>query len=490
MKFGKNKDNKENKDMKKTNILKSFKSKKFKYGSYATFVTLIVLVAFIVINLLADLIPVRIDLTSNKIYSLSEQTEDVLDNLQEDVTIYYIGEPNTFNAGIDEIVQRYARLSNHIHTDYIDPVLDPITAQKYTKDGSQLSNGSLLVEQGDVFRVISQYDMYNFSQQSSEMQVESLAVEQRLTSAILYVTGVDMPTAYQLEGHGEAALKYTTTNQMELENFAIESINLLGLDEVPEDADLLIINGPQRDLSQEELTVLQNYLENNGRAIFMMDLLINELPNFQTLFQTYGIQLSNALVIEGEQGSYIGGNPLYVLPQLGSHEIVTPIKNESMPVVIPGGQAIEILDDKRNTLTIDTILETSDKAYGRSVTSKETSYEKQDDDLKGPFPLAVAIEDKVYNIASNESYVARMVVIGNSSYLDTGLEGSSNLFMNSLNWVFEREESISIRPKSLGVQPLTITQTQQKIYGALSMVIIPLACLIAGLVVWLRRRNL
>ena len=282
MKFSKN----------KLNILQSFKSKKFKYGGYATVMTLIVIAALIIVNLVADLVPVRIDLTSNKMYSLSEQTEDVIANLEEDITIYFIGEPSTKNVMIDEIVQRYARLSNHIHTDFMDPVRDPITAQKYTKDGGQLSNGNLLVEQGEVFRIISQYDMYNFSQDQStgQSQVESLAVEQRLTSAILFVSGAEMPVAYQLEGHGEVALNYNTTKQMELENFDSQTLNLLGLDEVPEDADLLIINGPQRDLSEEELAVLDKYLSNNGKAIFMVDLLIQALPNFQTLFQTYGIQ--------------------------------------------------------------------------------------------------------------------------------------------------------------------------------------------------------
>ncbi|HCS75386.1 MAG TPA: ABC transporter, partial [Clostridiales bacterium] len=415
MKFG------NRKGKKNINILQSFKNKKFRYGSYATLVTLIVLAALIVVNLAADLLPVRIDLTTNKMYSLSEQTENVLDNLDKDVTIYFIGEPGTGNVVIEENVQRYARLSDHIRIDYIDPVRDPLTAQKYTKDGGQLSYGNLLVEQGEVFRIISQYDMYNFSQNQNtgERKVESLAVEQRLTSAILYVSGADMPVAYQLDGHGEASINYATTKQMELENFVLESLNLLGMDEVPEDADLLIINGPQRDLSAEELTVIQDYLENNGKAIFMMDLLISDLPNFQTLFNTYGIQMSNALVIEGEQGRYIGGNPLYVLPQFGSHEIVNPIKSNSMPLIMPGVQGIEVSDNTRNTLTIEPLLTTSDQAYGRSADSEGTSMEKQEGDLSGPFSLAVAIEDRVYNLSANETYTARMVVIGSSSFLNT-----------------------------------------------------------------------
>ena len=127
-------------------------------------------------------------------------------------------------------MQRVSLLQQSDHTDYIDPVRDPITAQKFTKDGEQLADGSLVVERGDVYRIISQYDLYNFSQSSTgSLQIESLAVEQRLTSAILYVSGAEMPVAYQLEGHGEAPLDFSITDQMELENFDLKSLNLLGL---------------------------------------------------------------------------------------------------------------------------------------------------------------------------------------------------------------------------------------------------------------------
>ncbi|HHU49581.1 MAG: GldG family protein [Caldicoprobacterales bacterium] len=471
-------------------VFQSFKSRKFKYGSYATLMTLIVIAVLIVVNLVVDMIPVRIDLTWNKLYSLSEQTYKVLDNLEDEIWIYYIGEEGNTNPAVEEIVQRYASYSSLISTGYMDPVRDPITAQKYIKDGDQLSAGSLIVECGDVYRVITQYDMYNFVQTASGLQVESMAVEQRLTSAIMFVSGASMPVAYQLEGHGEAPLDAATARQMELENFHMESLNLIGLDKVPEDADLLIINGPERDLSEEEADVLKAYLENKGRAIFLMNLRLEDMANFQSVFRTYGFQLSNSLVIEGEQGNYVVGNPLYLIPQINDHEIVAPIKNQGIPVIIPGAQAIEVQDTVRNTLTIQPLLTTSEKAYARSTDSEETSLEKQEDDESGSFVLAAAIEDNIYNYAANETYMTRIVVIGSSQFLNTGWESSTDLFMNSLNWIFEREDSISIRPKSLGVQPLNVTSTQLRIYAALSLIVIPLGCMILGLVTWLRRRNL
>ncbi|HBG77023.1 MAG TPA: ABC transporter [Clostridiales bacterium] len=477
--------------MKKGNILQSFKSKKFKYGGYATLITVIVIAAVIVVNLVSDRIPLRIDLTQNQLYTLSEQTEDVLKNLKDDVTIYYVGEQSSVSPVVKEIVQRYTKNSKHIHTGYIDPVRDPLTAKKYTKEGESLASGSLVVEKGEVYRVIDQYDMINYTQsQSGGSQPESLAVEQRLTSAILFVGGSEMPVAYVLEGHSETPLDSNAKKQMELENFDVKELNLLGQEGVPDDANLLIVNSPQKDLSKEEAEALKAYLEDQGRALFMMDVLLDDQPNFQAVFQNYGIELSNTLVLEGEQGKYAGGNPLYLVPDFADHDIVNPIKTSKMPLLIPGGQAIRILDDKRNTLTVQPLLTTSDKSFGRKADSRESSVERQAGDVPGPFDLAVAVEDQVYNLAANETYTTRMVVIGNSGFLGTGFEGGSNLFMNSLNWIFEREDSITIRPKSLTVQPLNITEMQVRIYGALALVVIPAIVLIAGLVVWLRRRHL
>jgi ABC-type uncharacterized transport system involved in gliding motility auxiliary subunit len=452
--------------------------------------TMIVIAAVIIVNLVAGLVPLRIDLTRNKLYTLSEQTLGVLKDMKNDITIYYVGEQGSVSPAVQEIVKRYTDRTNRIHTAYIDPVRDPLKAQKYTKDGDSLTAGSIVVESGEIYRVIGQYDMYNFSQETSDYQIESLAVEQRLTSAILYVSGAEMPVAYTLEGHSETALDTNTQKQMELENFEVKSLNLLGMDKVPEDANLLIINSPKRDLTKEEEGVLRAYLEKEGKALFMMDLLAEDLPNFQTLFKTYGIQLSNTLVIEGEQNSFIGGNPLYLLPKFGDHDITNPIKSRNLPLFIPGGQAINILDTKRNTLTVQPLLTTSDKSYGRASDSKDTTLEKKASDLAGPFNLAVAIEDNVYNIAANKTYKTRMVVIGNSGFLSTGFEGGPNLYLNSLNWIFERQESITIRPKSVAVQQIKITGAQLKIYGAIALAVVPLACLIAGFVVWLRRRHL
>ncbi len=484
--------------MKQTNIFKSmkvlssFKSKKFKYGGYATLITAVVITLLFVTNLVVDMIPARLDLTRNKIYSLSEQTYTVLDRLDTDIIIYGVYEPGKANPTVEEVLRRYQSGSKRIAYDTIDPVRDPLTAQKYTQDGQTLRAGSIVVESGEKFRIISPFDLVNYStnQQQQQPTVESLAIEQRVTSALLFVSGEDTPTAYMIEGHGQKLLPFDIQKQMELENFELKSLNLLVSDGVPEDASLLIINAPKRDLSIEEEQYLREYLENEGRALFMMDILINDLPNYQALFRSYGVELQNAVVMEGASERYAGGNPMWVVPELPSHDIVNPIRTGKLRLIVPVAQGIEILDVKKRTLEIEPIMVTSDKAFGRSATSSAVTFSKEPDDLDGPFNIAVAITDNVYDMTSNESKITKMVVVGNSSFLDTGLEGSPDLIMNSFNWLYEREEGITIRPKSIRVQPLRINEMQYRLYAGLTVILIPLLILAAGLVVWLRRRHL
>lgn len=478
--------------MKKPNILRSFKTRKFKYGGYATLLTAIVLAVLIVINLVVDLIPMRLDLTKNKVYSLSKETYNVLDKLEEDITIYTVNPVNQGIPIVEEILYRYQSHSGKVRVDYIDPDRDPIKAQKYTKDDRTLSNGDIIVaagsEDNEKFRLIKSYELLNYS--SDYTSVESLAVEQRVTSAIMYVSGAESLVVYVLEGHGETAINYNIRSQMELENYSIQSLNLMTEKEVPEDADILIINSPSADLTEDEEAAIREYLENEGRAIVIMDFMKDEkLDNFNSLLKSYGVATQKRLIIEGDQTRYYP-DPFSILPGFENHTITSPFRSNTLPLVMPVAQGIEILDTRRNTLKIEPLLTSSKDSYARTADSKAETIEKSEGDTDGPFNLAVAITDEVFDQVLLETKITKLVVIGTSRYLDTPYQGRINLTINSLNWLVDREQSIAIRPKSVYEIPLKVTANTFKIYGLLSVILVPLSVLGAGVAVWLRRRHL
>ena len=143
-------------------IRDSFKDKKFKYGGYATLMTAVVLAILVVINLVVDQIAFKVDLTENQIFSLSDQTKQLLRNLDQPINIIGLYETGEENVLFDEILQKYRAESKYINIDYVDPVKNPTFSSKYTKDGETLREGSYIVESGDRFKVIDNYDLINY----------------------------------------------------------------------------------------------------------------------------------------------------------------------------------------------------------------------------------------------------------------------------------------------------------------------------------------
>ncbi|MBM7582513.1 hypothetical protein JOD02_001370 [Caldicoprobacter guelmensis] len=474
-------------------IKESFRSKKFKYGGYATLMVAVVVAIAIIINLIVDQIPWELDLTQNQMYSLSEQTNKVLDNLKQDVKIIALYETGEEDKTVLEIIERYQKRSKRISYTVIDPERYPQLLTKYEKGGESLNAGSLIVESGDKFKVIDRYDLvnYTYNEYSGQWYAQSLAVEQRLTGAILYVTAEELPVVYTLVGHGEDSLPYDVRKQLELENYTIEDLNLVTQDSVPEKAHALLVLAPKRDITKEEEERIRKYLENQGRAIFFIQNLNGELPNFESLLKSYGVALQRVLVVEGDPNMHYPGNPLYIIPNMESHSILSPLKSGQMYVFAPHSQSIEVLEMKRRTLTIEPLLVTSDKAWAKTNLEAKT-IEKEEQDLEGPFNIAVAITDKIYQ--DNETKETRVLVVANTNILNSRLvsqvPGNVNFLLNSLNWLRDREESISIRPKSLTTPRLRISAYQQLIFSGIVVVLIPLIVLASGLTVWLRRRHL
>lgn len=472
-------------------ILDSFKDKKFKYGGYATLLTAFVLAILVVINLVVDQISFKLDLTENRMFSLSDQTEKIVKKLDQEIRIIGLYQTGQENRMFDEILQKYRKINKNISITYIDPVKNPTFSSKYTKDGTNLREGSYIVESDERFKIIDYYDLFNIrADQYGNTRAESLALEQRITNAIQYVIADKLPVIYTLEGHMEQELPYELRQQLELENYEIKTLSLLTEESVPSDATVLMVVAPQRDITAEEEQKIREYLENQGRAIFLMEITENEMPNFSSLLKSYGVALNRALVIEGDRNNYFQ-NPAWIIPNMESHEIITPMRSNKMQVLAIGAQGIEILDEKKRSIEVSPLLVTSDNAWGRTDLSS-TTVEKEEGDLDGPFNVAVAIADKEWNDETSEYDETKLIVVGDSELLNPQFAsiGNTDFILNSLNWLHDEQESISIRPKSLTTRYLRINAFQKLVIAGIVVILIPLVILGAGFVMWLRRRHL
>lgn len=159
-------------------ILDSFKDKKFKYGGYATLLTAFVLAILVVINLVVDQISFKLDLTENRMFSLSDQTEKIVKKLDQEIRIIGLYQTGQENRMFDEILQKYRKINKNISITYIDPVKNPTFSSKYTKDGTNLREGSYIVESDERFKIIDYYDLFNIrADQYGNTRAESLALE-------------------------------------------------------------------------------------------------------------------------------------------------------------------------------------------------------------------------------------------------------------------------------------------------------------------------
>ena len=426
--------------MKNLKILASFQTKKFKYGGHATLLTVIVVVLLIVLNLLVEQVPVKLDLTENRLFTLSEQTLQILDRLEQDVAIYGVAEPGKENRMVDEVARRYSRRTPRVSVEYLDPYRQPAFIRQFDPEGKGINEGSYIVASGDKYRVIDRWELFNINYQNPfQPEVTGLVAEERFTSAIMYVTAEKNPKVYALKGHGEEELPLNLRERLRHENYELKELTLVGKEKLPEDLDLLLVFSPKRDLTVEEEEKIRNFLLPKMRP-FHPQLVRGGLPTFQSLLRSYGLKLQPAVIV-GDADRHAGNG--MATPEMKEHEILTPLVNERMPVLFPLAQALEILDVRRRSLEFTPLLTTSAKAWGK-VDPNPATAEKEPGDLDGPFTVAIAVVDKEWTEATWE-LETRLVVTANSQFLATQyliqFPGNLNFIMNSLNWLSDRKTS-------------------------------------------------
>ena len=474
-------------------LVGTISKKHIKNGSYSMAMAAIFIVIVVVINMIVGAIPSKysqLDVSSSKLYTIGDETKKVLKALDKDVTIYQIAQSGSEDDTISNLLKRYEDESKHIKVEVKDPVVNPKFASEYTTD--DLAANSLIVVCGDRNKVISYNDMYSTSVDYNTWQQTTTGFdgEGQITSAIGYVTSEDLPIMYTLSGHGEKDLDSSFKEDIQKANIDIKELNLLTEGKVPDDADCLMIVSPTSDISEDEKAEILDYLEAGGKAMIFSDYTQDDLPNFDAVLANYGVKRAEGIVFEGDSQHYGMQMPYYLVPTVNSTDASSETASAGSYVLAPYAQGIQKTDDVRDTVTIDSILTTSDQAYSK-INMQSSQIEKEDGDVDGPFDLGVAITEKldddketqiVYYSTANlmESQVNQMVSGGNEK-----------LLLESLSWMTSTDESssVSISSKSLQSASLTVTDYDAAFWKICTIGLIPGVFLVAGFLIWLRRRK-
>lgn len=456
----------------------------FRGGTYALSITAVVMAILVVLNVLVSALPsslTKLDISATKLYSITSNTKVVVNALEEDVTIYWIVQSGEEDDVIENLLSKYESLSDHIKVVKKNPDVYPTFAEQYTNETVQ--NNSLVVECGDRSRFIGYDDIYiQEADIYSYTYSTSFDGEGAITSAIDYVVTDDLPQLYVLEGHGEQELPQNFKEQIEKENIETNTLSLLTVDEVPEDADAILIYEPSSDLSEEEVDMLYEYAEDGGKLMVIAGPTEDGiLENLYGLLENYDVETCEGIVVEGNHDSYTM-QPYVLLPEMSSHEITDSLIEENYYPNMPISQGM-IINDESGSVT--PLLTTSNESFSKAAGYDLTTYEKEEGDVDGPFAVALSID------CSNEGQI---VWFSSAAFLDdmyNALSSGSNsdLAMNALSSLIGESEAMAIRSKSLNYNYLSITDSTASLLKTLMIGVFPLTYLGVGVFVILKRRR-
>ena len=452
------------------------KARQTKYAAYAATYILVVIAVIVVVNILADRYNKSYDATANKRYSLSEQTVKIVKGVKQDATITYFNQSTRFRDGKD-LLEEYKNLSPKVKVEYVDPDKDP---QKAREAGVR-NFGTAIVRVGD-----------------KKEEAKSMT-EEGITGAFIRDLKSNSRTVCFVTGSGEHQIDdsdregFSQFKQLlAKDNYETKAIDLLQKPEVPSDCTTLVVAGPTRNYVQPEVDALKKYVEDGGRAFFMLDPPLKmgrsdiaDNDALTSLLQSWGVTVDKDLILDlSPVGQIFGLGPQVALvSNYSSQPIVSEIKRTATG--FPLARSIQIKNgDKTN---VEKLFDSSTSSLATTNLSSDRVSVQDPNNKKGPLTLAAA---GTYNTGKQNSQ-GRFVVVGSSGWVANRFitfEGNGDLALNAVNWLSSDEDLISIRPKPPENRRVTMTQRQFNAVLVTSQFILPLIVVVAGFGVWWQRR--
>ncbi|MCU1270315.1 MAG: ABC-type uncharacterized transport system involved in gliding motility auxiliary component-like [Acidobacteriaceae bacterium] len=448
------------------------KARQTKYGAYAATYILVVIAVIVVANVLANRYNKSYDTTSNKRYSLSEQTAKIVKGLSQPATIVYFSQPRHFQEGKD-MLDEYANLSPKVHVEYVDADKE----RERTLAAGIKNYGTAVVQIG-----------------AKREEAKSMT-EEGITGAFIRDLKSNTRTVCFLTGSGEHQIDdsdregFSQLKQfLGKDNYETRTVDLLQKPEVPSDCTTLVVAGPTRNYVQPEVDAIKKYVEEGGRAFFMLDpplkigrSQIADNDALTSLLQSWGVTVDKDLILD-----LSGLGPQVALVRsYSSQPIVAEIKRTGTRTGFPLARSIEIKNGAKTN--VEKLFDSSTSSLATTNLSSDHVNVQDPKNKKGPLTIAAA---GTYSTGQQNSQ-GRFVVIGNSGWATNGFidfDGNGDLALNAVNWLASDEDLISIRPKQQEDRRISMTQRQFNGVVVTSQFLLPLIVVVAGFGVWWKRR--
>lgn len=452
------------------------KARQTKYFAYAATYILIVIAAVVVANILADRYHKSYDSTANKRYSLSDQTAKIVKGLKQDAVITYFNRSTRFREGKD-LLDQYANLSSKVQVKYVDPDKDPELAREY----GIRDFGTAVVQIGP-----------------KRENAKSLT-EEGVTGAFIRDLKSNTRTVCFASGSGEHQLDDSNREGLSdfkdllaKDSYESKSVDLLSKAEVPADCTTLVVAGPTKTYEQPEVDAIKKYVEDGGRAFFMLDpplkLGHEEIADndaLMSLLNSWGVTVNKDLILDlNPLGQIAGLGPQVALvTTYASQPIVDQMRGTATG--FPLARSLEIKNTDKTS--VQKLFDSSSTSLATNNLSSPSVNVNDPKNKKGPLTLAAA---GTYN-TGKESSQGRFVVVGSSTWAANrfiNFNGNDDLASNAVNWLASDEDLISIRPKPPEDRRITMTTRQLAWVKVTSQFALPLVAIIIGVGVWWKRR--
>jgi len=489
-------------------IVESFSRRQTRYGALATSSIVLALGILVALNFVLVRQNRRWDLTAGSQYSLSPQTVRILESLKTPIHIIVFGRDVEFPAYRDRLTE-YEYQSSQVSLEFVDVDKEPLRAGQYNVQ----SYGTVVFEYEDrIERVVS-------------------LEEQALTNGLIKVVeGEELRVSF-IQGHAERAPNGTERDDygglgeaLQRDNFIVDTVVIAQTGEVPASTSVVVVAGPTTDYLPGEIAVLRTYLEQGGKALFLIDPADNPAtttpqPNLIALIAEWGIELGNDVVVDVSGVGQLLGTDATV-PVAATYPPHPITNNFELLTAFPLARSISPASNGAGDRVAQAFVQTSARSWAETDLTELKAGEIQmdDDDIPGPITIGAAVAVKIEidkpetpnsstknTAASNPAEdtdveeqdddpttrEARVAVIGDSDFAangSLGIQGNRDLALNTINWLAEQENLIAIRPRQPEDRRITLTADQQLRITWLSLFMIPTAVIGIGLLTWWRRR--
>lgn len=458
------------------------KARHFRRGAFSAGVTALAVAVVVIFNLLAAQLPdsvTQFDMTSSGIYDISQTSVDYLSAVTEDVEIHVLENKDSVDSRIVRFLHKYEELSDHLSVEYTDPVVHPSVLSKYGAESNTVVVTCPATGRQESFALddVIGYDPMSYYYYGTKTETDFDA-EGLLTSAVDSVLSGATRKVYQTSGHEESSLPSDVEELLGKSHLSVESVNLMTNNGVPEDCDLLLILAPARDLADDELTMLRDYLASGGQVVYCMNSQLTSLPNFEALCASYGMSVADGVIADTQR--YYQNIPFLFFPVTDTSVDAAGTLSADATVLFYNTRGMTLTTPERDSITVQSFLNTSEGGCAVTEDGSQTT---------GVYSVGAVATEEI-----DDNLTARLTVYGSMSLIDPTITGTATnldnnrLFAQSVICGFSDISSINIEPVSL--QEPTNTVSTGGLWALLFILVIPLAVIILGFVRWMRRRRL